>query len=168
MTLAPLSPLATFRAATAGDETFLRSLYADLRGPALADLPGERATLQIALEYEARAARYAAYDDAVEEVIELDRRPVGRILVATTPGVPGGRTVVDLTVLRAQRGQGIGRAALVRWADVAHAAGGPLTLTLLDGDPALTYYHRLGFRMVRAVGTSRIRMVLDPGASILR
>jgi ribosomal protein S18 acetylase RimI-like enzyme len=99
--------------------------------------------------------------DAVTEVIEVDGRPVGHIVVAPMPGVPGGRTVLDLTVHPEHRGRGIGTTALLRWAELAHEAGGPLTLTVTEGDPDIDWYRSLGFRSVRAACSTSVRMVLD-------
>ena len=103
----------------------------------------------------------AAGPDVVAELIEVDGDEVGRIMVAAMPGVPGGRTVLDITVLPEHRRQGIGTSALMRWASLAHEDGGPLTLTVSEGDPAVGWCRRLGFRSVRAAGSTRVRMVLD-------
>ncbi len=103
------------------------------------------------------------YRGAVDEIIDLDGLPVGRILVAPIAGVPGGWTVVDLHVRVAHRGRGAGTAALLRWADIANSQGGPLSLSRPADDPYLPYFQRIGFRMVPGVGARRALMVLDPG-----
>ncbi len=101
------------------------------------------------------------YRGAVDEVIDLDGLPVGRILVAPISGVPGGWTVVDLFVRSAHRGRGAGTAALLHWAEIARSQGGWLSLTVPADDPHLSYFQRLGFRMVPAAGGRRVGLVID-------
>ena len=169
MTLEILEPTATFRPTTAADAAFLRDLYVDLRAPRFSGMHAAQAALMVRLQHEARSAGQAAtYPDAVDELIEVAGTAVGRILVAPLAELPGGWTVIDLVVLRDHRGRGFGTAALLRWAERAHAAGGPLTLTIPAGDPSVLFYRDLGFRMVRASGSPHIRMLLDPETGVLR
>jgi GNAT superfamily N-acetyltransferase len=140
MTIDSLAPTATFRPASSADIAFLRDLYAGLP----------------------RSDGHApSYPAVVDELIEVSGVPVGRVMVGPMRSVAGGRDVIDLTVLATWRGHGLGTAALLRWAEVAHADGGPLAVTLLHGDPVVGFFHRLGFRYVRAAASTRVRMVLD-------
>lgn len=102
---------------------------------------------------------------AVDEVIDLDGLSVGRILVAPIAGRPGGWTVVDLVVRAAHRGRGAGTAALLRWADIARAQGGLLSISRPADDPHKDYYLRLGFRMIPAVAGRRVLYVHDEGVA---
>jgi len=105
------------------------------------------------------------YPGAVDEVIDLDGLSVGHILVAPIAGRPGGWTVVDLVVRAAHRGRGAGTAALLRWADIAHAQGGLLSISRPADDPFKDYYLRLGFRMIPAVRGRRVVYVHDQGVA---
>jgi GNAT superfamily N-acetyltransferase len=101
------------------------------------------------------------YRGAVDEIIDLDGLPVGRILVAPIAGVPGGWTVLDLFVRSAHRGRGAATAALRHWGEVARSQGGWLSMSVAADDPHLPYFQRLGFRMVPAAGGRRVGLVMD-------
>jgi hypothetical protein len=101
------------------------------------------------------------YRGAVDEVIDLDGLAVGHILVAPIAGLPGGWTVVDLFVRGAHRGRGAATAALLRWVDIAHQQGGPLSIFRPADDPYRDYFLGLGFRMIPAVGGRGIWYVND-------
>jgi ribosomal protein S18 acetylase RimI-like enzyme len=147
-----------FRPATPHDAPFQLALYADTRAPEFACLPADHSALLVRLQHEARSAGYAAaYPEAVDEIIEVDGRPAGRILVAESGGT---RHVVDVAVLRGDRGQGLASAAITRWAAITHAEGRSLTLLVFDDNPAVDLYHRLGFEITGAAGAGRVRMTL--------
>jgi GNAT superfamily N-acetyltransferase len=105
------------------------------------------------------------YRGAVDEIIDLDGLTVGHVVVAPIAGRPGGWSVVDLFVRPAHRGRGAGTAALLRWAEVAHAQGGLLSISRPADDPHKDYYLRLGFRMIPAVGDRRVLDVHDEGVA---
>jgi GNAT superfamily N-acetyltransferase len=105
------------------------------------------------------------YRGAVDEVIDLDGLSVGHILVAPLAGRPGSWTVVELVVRAAHRNRGAGTAALLRWAGVARAQGGLLSISRPADDPYKDYYLRLGFRMIPAVPGRRVLYVHDAGVA---
>jgi len=155
---------AGFRPAVADDAGFLYDLYADTRVAEFAALPPELAEELVRLQYRSRATCYAAaYDDLVEEILEKENgRPVGRILLSRTPDE---LRVVDIAVLRAERGQGIATRAIRRWSELAARAGLPLGLTVFTDNPALALYRRLGFSPVGSPEAGRVDLMLEPRAS---
>lgn len=127
------------------DAAFLRALFVEGRSAELMleALPAEQAATLLAIQVEARDRGHAdRYPDAVDQVIELDGRPVGRILVAEHGSV---LRVVDLGVLAAERGRGAATYALESWTRRADETGRAMTLQVAFGNPAARIYARLGF-----------------------
>lgn len=133
------------RPATATDEDFVRSLHesacvADLvRGGLDATLAASLARVQGVARWQQHAAAYPAAED---HVVELEGRPVGRLLVDRGASV---WHVVDVGVLAAHRGRGTGTAVLTHLCADADRAGSPVTLAVVPGNPAVHLYRRLGF-----------------------
>lgn len=135
----------TLRPVREADRAFLHALFVEDRSAdlMLGALPEEQAATLLAFQVEARdRAHGERYPDAVGEVIEVDGRPVGRILVAEH-----GSTlrVVDLGVLAAERGRGAATYALESWTRRADQSGRAMTLQVRFGNPAARIYARLGF-----------------------
>lgn len=132
------------RPATAADEAFLHDLFVSARGfdaVVLADVPDLMRLQHVARE----RAHAAAHPSLHDEVVLVDGRPAGRLL--TTP-VGEGVHVVDLAILPADRGQGLGTLLLERL-----LAAGPVTLTVALDNPARRLYERLGFAAVTSTAT---------------
>ena len=146
MTLGTLAE-PVFRPVGTDDAAFLRTLRAEL------DADGRPGL---------RGARFMAGPGALDEVIEVDGVPVGRLLTTPAAQIPGGVHVVGLALLREHQGRGLGARALQRCADRAHSAHAPVTLALHVDSPALTWFRRLGLRSVRVTGSPWVTMVLDP------
>jgi GNAT superfamily N-acetyltransferase len=135
----------TLRPTRDEDAAFLRALFVEARAADLmADsLPDEQAATLLALQVEARDRDHARrYPHAVDRVIEVDGRPVGRILVDETGAAV---RVVDLGVLAAERGRGAATYALTRWTEEADRSGRDMTLQVAFGNPAARIYERIGF-----------------------
>lgn len=145
------------RPAAPSDDAFLRDLSREVRRSALP--PGVGAAL-IDLQAEAQRAQYAAaYPSATDHVLEVEGRPVGRLLLAATTD---GLRVVDVAVVERERGSGAGTAAL-RWCcGRADAAGRDLTLTVTPDNPARRLYLRLGFE-VESISPTAVAMRRVPG-----
>ena len=136
-----LDPSRWWRAATLEDEPFLRTLHAATQIDFEA-LP-ERDVL-LDLQYRARAAGYAArYPSARRLVLLGAAGPVGMLLLAEEEETT---LVVDLAVLPAWQGRGVGSAAL-RAVQAACGPGG-VRLHVRADSPARRLYGRLGFREV--------------------
>lgn len=147
------------RTATSEDAAFLRELFDEVRGADLAAIePAQRRTL-LTIQYRGRETQYAAaYPGAVDHIIEVDGRPAGRVLVdETTDNVH----VVDIAVVAAERGRGLGGGALRSWCDRADETGRTMSLTVAPGNPARRLYERLGLEAV-AEDQTAVRMRRHP------
>ena len=143
----------TRRPATAADDGFLHDLYASTRTD-LDDLGLTEETRASLVELQWRAQRngYAAsYPDAHDQVIELDGRPAGRILLGK---VGTDVVIVDFALLPECRGHGIGGRVLHEVLRDAAGAGHGVRLEVEDGNPARRLFERAGFVVA---GTSGIR-----------
>lgn len=140
--LEPLVP----RAPSEGDADFLARLYASTRpdlhsataDPAfVAALPGMAQRLQGA-DYRRR------FPDADYLLIERGGAACGRIVL---DAAPAALRLVDIALLPAARGQGLGRHILRALQRCAAGAGLPLTLSVHHANPdARRLYESLGFR----------------------
>lgn len=143
-----VSPLGTLRLRPeqATDATFLFALFRDAR-PELALLPLDEAIKERLMhqQFQAQAANYAArYPQALGAIVDLDGRPMGRLVVDET-----GEELhlVDIAISSNLRGRGLGSAILVAVTDLARNAGLPVRLYVSTANPgALALYLRHGFR----------------------
>ncbi|MCW2542248.1 MAG: Acetyltransferase, family [Frankiales bacterium] len=146
--ISSVKTLVSMRPVSAGDEQFLAELQADSR-PDLRSLGLPPVALASLLDLQRRAQR-AEYDlrypDAVDEVIEIDGRPVGRCWTALTRAE---LRLLDIAVLNDLRRQGIARAILARLVERAAAArGGCVPIRLMvwaDNEAARRLYANAGF-----------------------
>lgn len=143
-----MSSLPTLRPATAADDTLLFELYASTRAEELAAWGWSAAQQEpfLRMQWLAQRRGYEArYPSEGHVVIELDGRPAGRLWV-----VRGEHELrlVDVSLLPAYRGRGVGTALLRALQEEAAAAGKPLRLHVTASNPALRLYTRLGFTPV--------------------
>lgn len=135
----------TTRPAEAGDEAFLRRVYASSRELELSLIVWEDAAREAFLrqQYDFQEAHYRAhYDGASFDVIEVDGRPAGRLYVARWPDEI---RVMDIAVLPEHRGAGIGTRLLGELLDEAERTGKRVSIHVEKGNPAVRLYERLGF-----------------------
>jgi len=129
------------RPARPGDENFLKSLYASTRDDLRA-----APMFEILLEMQWRAQRAGYRQDfpaADDTIVEVDGAPLGRLLVERS--LQPWR-IVDLALLPAARGRGIGAAVLAALQERAGAAGAALELTVRhDNARARRLYLAAGF-----------------------
>ncbi|MCC4618042.1 GNAT family N-acetyltransferase [Xanthomonas campestris pv. asclepiadis] len=134
------------RAARDADLPWLRDLYAGTRSAELAAVPwpdaAKRAFLdqQFALQHAHYLTHFA---DADFLVVETAQAPLGRLYLqrGATQHV-----LVDISLLPAWRGQGIGTALIVHAQALARASGCGVSLHVLHANPAAQrLYQRLGF-----------------------
>ncbi len=159
------SPAVMLRRATDADATFLLELYTSVRAAEFAGLAVDESarTQIIAMQFRAQDQAYRnAYPMASFDVIVCDGRLVGRISVDR-----GGDTIrlIDIALLPAARGSGIGGELLRALQAEAAAAGTRLALSVARGNPALSLYRRLGFA---AVAEDDVYLALEwrpPGVS---
>ena len=136
------------RPASAADLPFLRALaderrLAEWQGRGIE--PGLLAPL-LAQQFQAQQAGWRqAHPSSVDQIIECGE-PVGRLW--TDRADAACWTVVDIGLLGAWRGQGLGSRVLQALQAEARAAGAALTLHVANDNPAQRLYGRLGFEWV--------------------
>lgn len=165
--LAPPVPAdVALRSATGTDLGFLRALYGELRADELARVPWpeplKRSFLdqQFALQHRHYVAHHPAADFLV---IERAGRAVGRLYLDR-----GGADwqLIDLGLLAAARGGGLGGALLRRVQALAGACGANLALHVQrDNLRARALYERLGFR-AGALAGHHLAMRWAPGGGV--
>jgi RimJ/RimL family protein N-acetyltransferase len=153
MTHAIHSPVGTLtlRPERDDDRDFLYQLFCDSRQPEFAQLLAPPVFHQVmAHQFEAQTGTYhSRYPDARFDIIELDGRPIGRIVVNR----PGTMVyLVDQAIVPAWRGRGISTAIMRALMDEAAAAGFPVQLKVSSTeDPSFRLYQRLGFVAIETV-----------------
>ncbi|XAH23525.1 GNAT family N-acetyltransferase [Xylophilus sp. GW821-FHT01B05] len=133
------------RLAEARDEAFLRALYRSVRDPELEltgwPEPQRQAFADSQFGLQDRFYR-EHYPEAVFLVVERDAAPLGRIYVDPAPGP---LRLMDIALLPAVRGQGLGT-ALLQWVLArAEHEGRDVLLYVESHNPARRLYGRHGF-----------------------
>ena len=142
------------RPTTAVDHDFLAGVFASTRADELAvtGWPEEFKSAFCAQQFAAQTAHYQAhYSAASFSVIEHGGAPVGRLIVLR---FPRSLHIVDISLLPAARGQGIGSRLLGDLLTEARAAGKTVCLCVEKMNRARQLYGRLGFRDVADEGIS--------------
>ena len=136
----------TLRPATPDDAPFLLAVYASTREEELAlavGWPDEQKAAFVAAQFQAQDAYYREhYTDATYEVVLVDGEPAGRRYVARWADEI---RVMDIALLPAYRGGGVGTALLRELVDEAVAAGKKLSIHVEKMNRARELYERLGF-----------------------
>jgi ribosomal protein S18 acetylase RimI-like enzyme len=153
------------RPAGDGDLDVLRRIYGESRDREMALLPHWSADDRdsfLRQQFDAQHRHYHAhYPGARYELILRDGEPVGRLYVCA---LAEEVRLMDIALLAAQRGRGIGTALVQRVLEEARSAGKPITLHVEADNPARRLYERLGFRVVGSEGVY-LRMCRDADAS---
>jgi len=139
-----------------GDQDFLRRVYASVRAGEIAQTGWDAATAAafLGMQFDAQDRHYRQhYPQARYDIVEQDGEPVGRLYVAR--GDDAIR-VLDISLLAAWRGRGIGGALLGALQEEAGAAGQRISIQVDTGNPAFTLYQRLGFRELEIHGLYRL------------
>jgi ribosomal protein S18 acetylase RimI-like enzyme len=134
----------SLRPAASEDNDFLMEVFASTREAELAALPDAAiAASFIRMQFNAQRQSYEAAHPAAENRIIIFRgSQIGRILVDYTPDEI---RLVDISLLKEFRAQGIGSFLIRGLINQAVEAGKPLTLSVYSFNPALHLYQRLGF-----------------------
>ncbi|MBD2843603.1 GNAT family N-acetyltransferase [Paenibacillus sp. IB182496] len=138
------------RAVVPQDEPFLFQLYAGTRIQEIAQWGWDRRTALgfLRMQWTAQQRSYAAhYPELEQRIVQVEERPVGRLLLSRARAAD---IVVDLSLLPELRGQGIGTALLQEVLRQAAVAKKPCRLQVTAGNPARRLYERLGFRTTGA------------------
>jgi ribosomal protein S18 acetylase RimI-like enzyme len=130
------------------DRPFLLAVYASTRAPELATVQWDAAQKAafVQMQFDAQHAYYQEhYSAATFDVVLAGGEPAGRLYVSREADEI---RIVDIALLPAYCNRGIGTALLRRLQSEAAAAGQPLRIHVERFNPALSLYHRLGFRQV--------------------
>jgi len=134
------------------DRGFLLKLYATTREEELklTTWSDEEKQLFVQMQFAAQHKAYSQYSDSAFFVVLHDQQPIGRIYLQYRETA---LLIVDLSLLPAWRGQGIGTCLLeaaFRHASETHRSA--VQIHLENFNPALHLYHRLGFRQIEDKG----------------
>jgi GNAT superfamily N-acetyltransferase len=145
------------------DREFLFRVYAATRTQELAGVPWTDAQRNAFLrqQFAAQDQYYReTYTTAEFLVILEEGEPVGRLYVDRWPDEI---RLVDIALLPAQRGKGIGTRLLRDLQDEARAAGKALRIHVERLSPARTLYDRLGFKPIEDRGVYWLMEWRDDG-----
>ncbi len=140
-----MKPILHLRPIHAGDEAFLRRVYASSRTAEIALTGWDQVTAEVFLrmQFEAQHHHYRQhYPQARYDIVECDGEPIGRLYVARAQDEI---RVIDIALLEAHRGQGIGTTLLGGLLAEAGARGQRVVLHVEENNPACALYRRLGF-----------------------
>ena len=146
------APVLALRDATADDEPFLFRVYADSRREELACVPwtDEQRLAFLASQFVAQYRYDREHYDAAEYYVVLaDAEPCGRLFVAWWPHEI---RIMDIALLTARQGQGLGSRLLRALCAEADAAGTALGIHVEKQNPAQRLYARFGFEQQRDRG----------------
>lgn len=159
----PPSVPPVLRPATDLDDEFLLEVYASTRVDELFGLGWDAAQVRdfVQMQHRAQTKEYRTrFPDADYSIITLSARSVGRLWVDHHDEEI---RILDITVLPADRGRGIGTTLLRRLQSDAASAGVPLRdSVLIDNPRAEALYRRLGFVQVGEQGMYRSMEWLPP------
>jgi ribosomal protein S18 acetylase RimI-like enzyme len=134
------------------DEPFLQAVYAGTRELELAQVPWpvEQKAAFCRMQFHAQHTDYQRnYPHAAYDVVERAGEPIGRLYVDRRPK---SVHILDIALLPAHRGAGVGTKLLHQLQEEARAASLPLRIHVEKFNPALRLYQRLGFRTLEDHG----------------
>jgi ribosomal protein S18 acetylase RimI-like enzyme len=133
------------------DDDFLLALYASVREQELAQVPftPEQKAAFLAQQFDAQSRHYAQYPDTTFDLVLVEDMQAGRLLVGRWPQE---LRIVDVALMPAFRGRGIGTRLLTPLLDEADVAQRTTTIHVERGNPAQRLYARLGFSPVADEG----------------
>jgi len=149
---APGNPDITLRPEAPGDEPFLFEVYAGTREAELRLTGWDAATRQTFLDMQFKAMRQGyrhMFPHAQFSIISAGGLPVGRIVLDRQGDLIH---VVDIALLSAFWGRGIGSAVMRGVLDEAGRAGKKVRLRARREPRTLRFYQRLGFVVVAEAG----------------
>ncbi|GLH34643.1 GNAT family N-acetyltransferase [Pseudomonas putida] len=134
------------------DQVFLRALYGTTRAAEMAALAWDQATIEHFLDQQWRAQHLhyqAHYPDACFLIIETANERIGR---ASLQWADSHLQIIDMAILPAWQGQGIGSRLLRQWLAQADRQGLSAGLHVTSHSPAVRLYRRSGFAVVEDNG----------------
>jgi ribosomal protein S18 acetylase RimI-like enzyme len=152
------------RSATSEDEAFLLNLFATTRSDELALINWEKNQKRafIVMQFKAQSQQYVMrYPHAQNSIILWNDDPIGRLLLDR------GElefTLVDVALLPAYRGTGIGTHLIEDLVKQATALGKPIRLHVYASSAAKRLYERLGFSQIGGDAAYLEMMWVPPGS----
>jgi ribosomal protein S18 acetylase RimI-like enzyme len=146
------------------DDEFLCRVYASTRAEELAvvDWSEEQKAAFLRMQFEAQHRYYQEnYEASRFDVVLVDGEPAGRLYVARWPEE---MRIIDVALLPAFRGRGIGSALLSRLREEAATKRLPLRIHVEKANPARSLYERVGFRVIADRGVYDFMEWRPPGA----
>lgn len=141
----PPSPPPTLRVARPEDRAFLREVYVGTRWDELAPVPWtpEQKLAFLAQQFEAQDRDYRGrFPAEAFQVLERAHRGIGRIYVHRAADEI---ELIDIALLPAERGQGLGTQLLRELIAESDTTARPIRLWVEKFNRALGLYRRLGF-----------------------
>lgn len=142
----------SLRPFSVADGPFLRQLYREVREPELALMgwPPVQVQAFCNMQFDFRVASHSQYQPALTtSVVQVADVAVGRLDVVYGPRQ---WTLVNVELLAAWRGRGLGRQLLEGLQQRAAQAGVPVVLKVEVGSRAAVLYSRCGFEPVQSDG----------------
>jgi len=142
----------SYRPITAEDEEFLYRVYASSREEELAqtDWSEEQKDSFLRMQFRAQHAHYQTYYEGAQfQIILLHEEPAGRLYRAYWKNEI---RLIDIALLPAHRGQGLGAMIIKRIQAEGAETGLPVRIHVEKFNPALRLYERLGFRAIEDKG----------------
>jgi len=130
------------------DRSFLREVYASTRAHEMAVVPWTDAQKEefLASQFDAQDRHYREhFPDCAFDVLWVGDERIGRLYVDRREDE---LRVVDIALLPAWRGRGLGRVLMQEVLDEAGRSGLPVRIHVERGNPAMHLYTRLGFHSI--------------------
>jgi RimJ/RimL family protein N-acetyltransferase len=130
------------------DEEFLFAVYASTREREMLMVPWDERQKQLFLrmQFEAQQEFYGSqFSGATHQIISLNDHPVGRLYVSRDDALI---RILDITILPAHRGRGIGTPIIKDLLAEAAQTGKAVNIYLENFNPSLRLFERLGFTKI--------------------
>lgn len=141
-----------YRHMTDSDMAFLSALYRSTREDELNSVPWSDAEKNnfIAMQFDAQHTHYQKhYPDALWLIIAQEQTPIGRLYLERWTSE---HRIIDIALTTQTRAKGIGTAILRDLQTEAASANKKIGIHVEKVNPAMTLYHRLGFKAVEDKG----------------
>jgi ribosomal protein S18 acetylase RimI-like enzyme len=142
----------SFRRITDADLPFLAAIYASTRTGelALTGWSGQQQAAFLHQQFHAQHTHYQRYYPQADWLVFMrESEDIGRLYIERWPTQ---HRIIDIALLPAHRGRGLGTALLRDLMDEATVAGKAVSIHVEKNNPAMQLYRRLGFRTVEDKG----------------
>lgn len=144
--IALTAPALQWRRETSADRDFLLRLFIAIRGPEFKELPD---ILRLSLLEQQFCMQWSSYLNRYSNdgfgILEHHGETIGKLYLAEDQT---GIHIVDIALLPEWQNRGFGTSVLKHLCDLAAQNGSTLTLSVFASNPALSLYHRIGFREI--------------------